>query len=116
MITWEDGVHLKKPKFTMTGFTAKRVSGTKLAKEVQTKVLQMWVEQKTQEKSIITFMKHILPLEMVKSYGSIVKRSRRREDRFMLKRPDCKRHQNVMIRMKWCDRCGKDAKDFVTPV
>ena len=46
MITWEDGVWLDKPKFTMTGFTAKRVSETKLAKEIQTTVLKMWVEEK----------------------------------------------------------------------
>ena len=39
MITWDDGVWLDKPKFTMTGFTAKRVSETKLSKEVQTTVL-----------------------------------------------------------------------------
>ena len=44
LVSWEDGVWLDKLKFTMTGFTAKRVSETKLAKEVQTSVLQMWVE------------------------------------------------------------------------
>ena len=47
MITWDDGVWLDKPKFTMTGFTAKRVSETKLSKEVQTTVLTMWVNQKS---------------------------------------------------------------------
>ena len=49
LVSWEDGVWLNKPKFTMTGFTAKRVSETKLAKEIQTQVLQMWVKENTRE-------------------------------------------------------------------
>ena len=36
MITWKDGEWLDEPEFIMTGFTAKRVSETKLAKGVQT--------------------------------------------------------------------------------
>ena len=46
MITWKDGKWLDEPEFVMTGFTAKRVSETKLAKEVQTDVLTMWVNEK----------------------------------------------------------------------
>ena len=49
LVSWEDGVWLDEPKFTMTGFTAKRVSETKLAKDVQTTVLKMWVGQKRHE-------------------------------------------------------------------
>jgi len=117
MITWEDGVHLDKPKFTMTGFTAKRVSETKLAKEVQTKVLKMWVEQKTQgEINNYLYETYSSVRNGEVPMRSIVKRSRLREDRFMLKCPECKRHHEMRsaIRMKWCDRCGKDSKDFVT--
>ena len=47
MITWKDGEWLDEPEFVMTGFTAKRVSETKLAKGVQTDVLTMWVNEKS---------------------------------------------------------------------
>ena len=50
MITWDDGEWLDKPKFTMTGFTAKRVSETPFAKEIQTGVLKKWVNQEPLEK------------------------------------------------------------------
>ena len=43
LVSWEDGVWLDKPKFSMTGFTAKRVSETKLAKEVQTDAFEVVV-------------------------------------------------------------------------
>ena len=52
LVSWEDGEWLEKPKFSMTGFTAKRVSETKLAKEVQTRTLKMWVEGKTQQQIV----------------------------------------------------------------
>ena len=44
LITWKDGEFLDEEEFVMTGFTAKRVSLTKLAKDVQLSVLNMWVE------------------------------------------------------------------------
>ena len=50
MITWKDGQWLDEPEFIMTGFTAKRVSETKLAKGVQTDVLKMWVNETPMEK------------------------------------------------------------------
>jgi len=85
MITWEDDVFLDKPKFTMTGFTAKRVSETKLAKEVQTTVLTMWASQKSKKEinkylyqTYSAVMQGKIPLE------DIVKRSRLRENRFTL--------------------------------
>ena len=37
LVSWDDGEWLDKPKFTMTGFTAKRVSETPFAKETFTK-------------------------------------------------------------------------------
>ena len=40
LVSWEDGVWLDEPKFSMTGFTAKRVSETKLAKQIQTDALK----------------------------------------------------------------------------
>ena len=52
LVSWEDGEWLNEPKFSMTGFTAKRVSETKLAKEVQTTALKMWVEKKSQQEIV----------------------------------------------------------------
>ena len=49
LITWKDGEFLDEEEFVMTGFTAKRVSLTKLAKDVQLSVLNMWVEGKSEE-------------------------------------------------------------------
>ena len=39
LISWKDGEYLDEPKFVMTGFSAKRVAITKLAKTVQLEVL-----------------------------------------------------------------------------
>lgn len=85
MIVWEDDVFLEKPKFTMTGFTAKRVSETKLAKSIQTDVLKMWVSEKNQRE----INKHLYDtyLEVLNGnipISSIIKRSRLRENRFSL--------------------------------
>ena len=117
MITWEDGVYLNKPKFTMTGFTAKRVSETKLAKEVQTTVLKMWVEQRTQtEINNYLYQTYSSVLNGDVPLKSIIKRSRLREDRFTVKCPECKKHFEMkeIISMKWCDRCGTSTNEFVT--
>ena len=40
LVSWEDGEWLEKPKFSMTGFTAKRVSETKLAKLAENNIRQ----------------------------------------------------------------------------
>ena len=48
LISWKDGKYLEEPEFVMTGFTAKRLSITKLAKETQMSILKMWVGQFTE--------------------------------------------------------------------
>jgi DNA polymerase elongation subunit (family B) len=92
MITWEDGVFLDKEKFTMTGFEAKRVSETKLAKEVQNTVLKMWVNQK----SLNDINKYLYETyrEVVRGnipIASIAKKSRLKETRLKVRCPECKR-------------------------
>jgi len=117
MITWEDGVFLDKEKFTMTGYTAKRVSETKLSKEVQTTVLKMWAAQKSQAEitsylyeTYQSVLKGDVPL------ASIIKRSRLKDNRMTVKCPDCKKHHELrnMLHSKWCEKCGKDSSSFVT--
>lgn len=85
LITWKDGDFLDEEEFTMTGFTAKRVSLTKLAKEVQLAVLNMWVEGKSEE-DLVSYlnvkynnvMRGNIPLT------DVLQRSRYREERFQV--------------------------------
>ena len=49
LITWKDGEFLEEDEFSMTGFTAKRQSITKLGKDTQTQVLYMWVNAFSEE-------------------------------------------------------------------
>ena len=117
LVSWEDGVWLDEPKFTMTGFTAKRVSETKLAKDVQTTVLKMWVGQKTMgEINKYLSDKYNEVMEGKVNTSDIVKRSRLREDRIILKCPECKKkhHLKECIKIKWCDKCGTETERFVT--
>ena len=90
LITWDDGKYLENPKFTMTGFTAKRVSETKLAKETQAKVLRMWVENKT-ESEIIQYL-HTMYSNVLTGnveLSAIAKKSRLKKERFKVRCPNC---------------------------
>ena len=95
LITWKDGSFLDEKEFTMTGFTAKRVSITKLAKETQLKVLHMWVENKSQAE-IVEFLrdKYNEVLSGHININDILKRSRYREERFNVKCSNCKRRNS----------------------
>tara|TARA_R110000744_G_scaffold255723_1_gene371197 strand:- start:6089 stop:6982 length:894 start_codon:yes stop_codon:yes gene_type:complete len=119
MITWEDGVWLDSPKFTMTGFTAKRVSETKLAKEVQTKVLKMWVEKKSlNEINKYLHETYSIVLNGKIELNSIIKRSRLRPARFTVKCPECnaKYHLRECIKLKHsvCKKCATETSKFTT--
>ena len=48
-ISWKDGVHLHQPEFFATGFSLKRIAESKIAKDTQKEVIEMWVKQKTEE-------------------------------------------------------------------
>ena len=119
LVSWDDGEWLKEPKFTMTGFTAKRVSETKLAKEVQTNVLKMWVEQKTEaviNKYLFDTYQKVLTGKV--ELNSIIKRSRLRPARFTVKCPECraKYHLRECLDLKHsvCKRCSTETKHFTT--
>jgi len=119
MITWEDGAWLDSPNFTMTGFTAKRVSETKLAKEVQTKVLKMWVEKKSlNEINKYLHETYSLVLNGKIELNSIIKRSRLRPARFTVKCPECnaKYHLRECIQLKHsvCKKCATETSKFTT--
>ncbi len=117
MITWEDGSYLDEPKFTMTGFTAKRVSETKLAKEFQTTLLKMWANQKTFSE-INTYLaetyKQVVNGEV--PISDLAKRSRLKEERFRLKCKGCRAKFNMrdMLNVYACEKCGENPKNFTT--
>lgn len=119
LVSWEDGHWLDKPKFTMTGFTAKRVSETTLAKEVQTKVLRMWVEEKPKaviNRYLSNMYKEVLAGNV--PISSIIKRSRLRPARFTVKCPECraKYHLRDCIKLKHavCEKCATKTSTFTT--
>lgn len=117
MVAWDDGEWLDKPKFTMTGFTAKRVSETKLSKSVQTDVLKMWVNQEPLSKinaKLNAVYSSVISGQL--EIESVIKRSRLRKERFNVKCNECgsKYHLNECLDLKWCKKCGEDTKNFVT--
>ena len=119
LVSWEDGEWLEKPKFSMTGFTAKRVSETKLAKEVQTNALKMWVEQKTYPeitKYLYETFKSVNEGDI--PISSIIKRSRLRQNRFTVKCPECKTQYHlrdcIHLKHKVCEKCATPTKQFIT--
>jgi len=117
MITWNDGDWLDEPKFTMTGFTAKRVSETPFAKEIQTNALKKWVNQEPLERmnaSLHAIYSSCLRKEI--PIASLVKRSRIKSARFTVKCVECNKKHNLhdCLELKWCERCGTETKKFVT--
>jgi len=119
LVSWEDGEWLNEPKFSMTGFTAKRVSETKLAKEVQTTALKMWVEKKSQQE-IVQYLHNQYDTVISGEIDilSLIKRSRLRPARFSVKCPECnsKYHLRECIELKHsvCKKCATETKKFVT--
>jgi len=96
LITWKDGKFLDEKEFVMTGFTAKRLSETKLAKDTQLAVLNMWVENNT-EQEIADFLRdrynQVLSGQI--PISEVLKRSRYREARFSVKCFNCKRKKTL---------------------
>jgi len=93
MISWIDGEYLDEEKFVMTGFTAKRISETKLAKDVQLTVLKMWVNEQS-ESDIADYLREkyneVLSGEI--PLGDLTKRTRYREERFTVYCSNCKKN------------------------
>jgi DNA polymerase elongation subunit (family B) len=91
LISWKDDKDLEELEFTMTGFTAKRVSETQLAKDTQIAVLRMWVENKTEDE-ITKFLNETF--NDVRSgevdIQKVLKRTRYKESRFNVICKKCK--------------------------
>lgn len=114
LINWKDGEYLDEPEFVMTGFTAKRISQTQLAKEIQLTILKMWVNGDSESK-IVNFLheKYVEVLNGKISLSQITKRTRFREERFKVKCTNCKKnnwpsvmHLNDLIREKRIPCCN----------
>ena len=116
LISWEDGVFLDEPKFTMTGFTAKRVSESPLSKRIQTEVLKMWVDGK-EEDDIVLYCReeYLKTLNGETPITDVVKRSRLKENRFALK-CSCGKKYNLLeiYDLQYCSKCAKLKKTFTT--
>ena len=119
LISWEDGVFLDEPKFTMTGFTAKRISESKLAKGIQTTVLQMWVSGKSKSE-IVKFCqdKYLEVLNGEIDFRQVVKRTRLKKERLQVKCPCGKKYK--LTEINWedgefhCSKCAKPPSKFTT--
>jgi len=126
IITWEDGDWLDEPKFTMTGYTAKRVSETKMAKEVQTKILKMWAAQEPMEKiNGYLHRTYVSVLNGNYDYQPLIKRTRLKKARFTVKCPDCGRKYQLkdLVKVDVCGqnegrdgihKCGNSVSNFTT--
>ena len=128
LVSWKDGQFLKEKEFTMTGFTAKRISETPLGKEIQSKVLKMWIEGKTKEE-IDSFCRSEYN-RVLKGHASIkelAKRSRLKEDRLKTKCRCGKKSDLFQMMEKWieshkaienpepfCSKCGLSFSNFTT--
>ena len=114
LITWKDGVFLDKPEFVMTGFTAKRVSQTQLAKDVQLNVLNMWVEGKTEEE-VTAFLnnKYNSVMNGDIPLSDILQRSRYRENRFQVECKNCFRKNNLFTLIE-TPCCTATTRNFTT--
>ncbi len=120
LVSWEDGVWLDKPKFSMTGFTAKRVSETKLAKEVQTDALKWWVSNDPIE--VINARLHRIYTEVLTGQypvENVIKRSRLRANRttvkcFGTKWTRCSKQYPLKKVPVHCEKCSNKSSNFLT--
>ena len=119
MITWKDGEWLDEPEFTMTGFTAKRVSETGFAKDTQLDVLKRWVNAESREQiNKALHDRYDSALSGNIDLRDIVKRSRLRANRFNVKCPECgtKYHLKDCIKLEYsvCNKCSTPTTRFQT--
>lgn len=93
LINWKDGEYLDEPEFVVTGFTAKRISQTALAKETQLTILKMWVKGDSEYK-IVDYLheKYVKVLNGKITLSQITKRTRFRANRYRVKCTNCKKN------------------------
>lgn len=114
LISWKDGVTLSKPEFMMTGFTAKRQSVIPLEKEVQTKVIKMWVNECTQSE-ITEYSRGMFNKVKLGNTNLelLAKRQRVKENRLKVKCPDCRKRYDLKDLPNLCE-CGTSKQFFTT--
>ena len=112
LISWKDGKYLNEPEFVMTGFTAKRLSITKLAKETQMSILKMWVGQFT-ELEITSMLKkaYYAVLEGKVPVDYLINRSRYRPERLSYKCNDCKKALSMQDCIDIHNEAKRDSHD-----
>lgn len=113
LITWKDGDFLEEEEFVMTGFTAKRVSSTKLAKETQISLLKKWVNN-IPEQEIVSYLneKYNSVMHGQIPLSDIIKRSRYREERFKVVCQNCRKTSTIFNLME--KECCAAPKSFQT--
>jgi DNA polymerase elongation subunit (family B) len=109
LISWKDGFSLDEKEFVMTGFTAKRVSETKLSKDVQISTLKKWINGESREH--ISDYLNDLYTKVISGHESVdtkslVKRSRYRPERFQVKCSNCNR-KNTLVKLSKAICCNK---------
>ena len=117
LISWKDGKWLDEHEFVMTGFSAKRVAITTLAKTVQLEVLNRWVNRESEE-SITAYLKqeYNRVLNGNISTDEITNRSRFRPERFQYKCDDCGKEYSITDALErhrafstsFCGKCGTE--------
>jgi len=117
LISWKDGEYLEELEFSMTGFAAKRVAITTLAKTIQLEVLNRWVNEES-ESNITAYLKaeynRVLNGEI--QVEEITNRSRFRPERFQYMCYSCKKEYTIteaIARHKefansFCSKCGSE--------
>jgi len=120
LVEWKDGQTLDELEFVMTGFAAKRVAITPLAKKIQLTILKKWVNQ-TSEKEITTYLRNEYnKIIMGKiDVNHIINRSRYRPERLQYKCSECSREYGVSEAVAlhkrftsnvFCMKCSVDLK------
>lgn len=97
LISWKDGEYLEDKEFTMTGFTAKRVSETPFAKNLQKEILFDWVSGISYEN--LCQKLHSLRTDVMANKinnSDFIKRSRLDKKRLEVFCPNCKAKYNLL--------------------
>ena len=119
LIMWKDGKYLEEQEFVMTGFTAKRVAITGLAKRIQLEILKKWVNR-VEEIKITQWLnaEYNWIIDGTIDSKELVQRSRYREERLTYMCDACNKkytwEQVYNLRRRqgtsgsFCDKCGQD--------
>jgi hypothetical protein len=119
-ISWKDGYNLPEPEFVVTGFTMKRISQTQLEKDVQKTVIEMWVNEQTEDE-IAKYVKNTFNdiMQGKIPIKQITKRTRLREERLKVKHRCGKQytfgelislwrvHNRTLGHTPSCEKCGE---------